>query len=37
MWKIRGRVQGRLRSHIKKKHEENENAKQKQKLYFYNY
>ena len=32
MWKIRGGVQGELRSHIKEKHEENENAEQK--LYF---
>ena len=29
---IRGRVQGELRSHIKEKHEENENVEQK--LYF---
>ncbi len=28
MWKKRGRVQGKLRSHIKEKHEENKNAKQ---------
>ena len=32
MWRISGRLQGELRSHIKEKHEENKNVEQK--LYF---